>query len=250
MILKPSAYAKACSAVLAKILRECFEEEYVAVVEGGRKENNELLEQRFDYIFFTGGVTVGKMVMEKASRYLTPITLELGGKSPCIVDESADLRIAARRIAFGKFLNAGQTCVAVDHVFVHSSIRQAFLAYLQQELQSFFGEDVLANPHYPAKERPLALYLFTSRKAVEQRILHTLSFGGGCINDTIIHLATSQMGFGGVGQSGMGSYHGYESFKTFSHFRSIVKKATWLDLPMRYHPYTKTKETIVRMFLR
>lgn len=323
VILKPSAYAKACSAVLAKILRECFEEEYVAVVEGGRKENNELLEQRFDYIFFTGGVTVGKMVMEKASRYLTPITLELGGKSPCIVDESADLRIAARRIAFGKFLNAGQTCVAVDHVFVHSSIRQAFLAYLQQELQSFFGEDVLANPYYPAiinkkhftrlrqlmqsgdiciggqlreetlqiaptvlenvsltsaimqeeifgpllpilpyddldevitfiqaQERPLALYLFTSRKAVEQRILHTLSFGGGCINDTIIHLATSQMGFGGVGQSGMGSYHGYESFKTFSHFRSIVKKATWLDLPMRYHPYTKTKETIVRMFLR
>ena len=323
VIIKPSAYAPNVSHVIKQMVSESCDERYVAVVEGGRAENTELLEQRFDYIFFTGSVNVGKLVMEKASRYLTPVTLELGGKSPCIVDESADLRIAARRIAFGKFLNAGQTCVAVDHVFVHSSIRQAFLAYLQQELQSFFGEDVLANPHYPAiinkkhftrlrqlmqsgdiciggqlreetlqiaptvlenvsltsaimqeeifgpllpilpyddldevitfiqaQERPLALYLFTSRKAVEQRILHTLSFGGGCINDTIIHLATSQMGFGGVGQSGMGSYHGYESFKTFSHFRSIVKKATWLDLPMRYHPYTKTKETIVRMFLR
>lgn len=323
VILKPSAYAKATSAVLAKLLQDCFDERYVAVVEGGRKENTELLNQRFDYIFFTGGVTVGKIVMEKASRFLTPVTLELGGKSPCIVDESANLKLAARRIAFGKFLNAGQTCVAPDYVFVQASVQKEFLAYLQQALQQFFGKDALRDPQYPSiinekhyqrliqlmqsgdvciggqscqdtlqiaptvlenvlldapvmqeeifgpllpvlsydnlqeviayiqeQERPLALYLFTRQKAVEERILQTCSFGGGCMNDTIIHLATSEMGFGGVGQSGMGSYHGYASFQTFSHFRSIVKKANWLDLPMRYHPYTKTKETLVRMFLR
>lgn len=323
VIIKPSAYAPATSRVMAELIRDCFDEEYVAVVEGGREENTLLLEQRFDYIFFTGGVSVGKLVMEKASRYLTPISLELGGKSPCIVDQSADLKIAARRIAFGKYLNAGQTCVAPDHVFVHKSVKNEFLAYLQHSLTKFFGEDPLHNENYPHivndkhyqrllglmkqgsiciggqcdslqriieptvienitpedpimqeeifgpllpiltfedldevitqindHEKPLALYLFTKKASVEEKILKECSFGGGCINDTIIHLATSHMGFGGVGMSGMGSYHGDESFKTFSHYRSIVKKATWIDLPFRYHPYTKTKDKLVRLFMR
>lgn len=323
VIIKPSAYASATSAVIAKLIRRCFSNEYVAVVEGGRRENTELLEQRFDYIFFTGGVEVGRLVMSKASRYLTPVTLELGGKSPCIVDKSADLKLAARRIAFGKFLNAGQTCVAPDYVYVEECVKNEFLAYLQDSLHTFFHGAALECESYPKivnekhfqrlcalmhegsicmggavceesrrieptvfeditwdsaimqeeifgpllpvltfsnlnevlqtlldKEKPLALYLFTRHKKTEQKVLSTLSFGGGCINDTIIHLATSAMGFGGVGQSGMGSYHGYESFKTFSHRKSIVKKANWIDLPFRYHPYTKCKERLVRMFLK
>ena len=323
VIIKPSAYAPATSHAIAKLIEKCFDEEYVAVVEGGREENTLLLEQRFDYIFFTGGVTVGKLVMEKASRYLTPISLELGGKSPCIVDRSANLKIAARRIAFGKYLNAGQTCVAPDYVYVDASIKNEFLAYLRYEITAFFTEQPLLNEDYPhiindkhyqrlcglmkcgdiciggqcdparriieptvienittedaimqeeifgpllpiltytdieealsyinEHEKPLALYLFTKDKSIEAKVMRECSFGGGCINDTIIHLATSNMGFGGVGQSGMGSYHGYESFRTFSHYRSIVHKATWIDLPFRYHPYTKTKEKIVRLFMR
>lgn len=323
VIIKPSAYASATSKVIAKLIRSCFHEQYVAVVEGGRRENTMLLEQRFDYIFFTGGVNVGKQVMEKASRYVTPVSLELGGKSPCIIDETANLKIAARRIAFGKLLNAGQTCVAPDYVYVHKSVKNDFLAYIQHTIYEFFKGEPLKNENYPKiinekhfqrllnlmnegdiciggsynaktlqieptviehitpqsnimqeeifgpllpvliyedineviqyineQEHPLALYLFTKRKQIETRVLNECSFGGGCVNDTIIHLATSSMGFGGVGQSGMGSYHGYESFKTFSHFKSIVKKATWIDLPMRYHPYTKTKEKIVRLFMK
>ncbi|MCR0204856.1 aldehyde dehydrogenase [[Clostridium] innocuum] len=323
VIIKPSAYASATSAVIAKLIQHCFSKEYVAVVEGGRKENTELLEQRFDYIFFTGGVEVGRLVMSKASRYLTPVTLELGGKSPCIIDKTADLKLAARRIAFGKFLNAGQTCVAPDYVYVEECVKHEFLAYLQDSLYTFFQGEALRSDSYPSivnekhfkrlsallqngsvciggrtceetlqieptvleditwqhpimqeeifgpllpvltftsldeviqilldKEKPLALYLFTKNKKAEHKVLSTLSFGGGCINDTIIHLATSAMGFGGVGQSGMGSYHGRESFKTFSHNKSIVKKANWIDLPFRYHPYTKCKDRLVRMFLK
>lgn len=325
VILKPSAYAPATSAILQKLITLCFPKEYVAVVEGGRKENSELLEQRFDYIFFTGGVQVGRLVMEKASRYLTPITLELGGKSPCIIEKSADLRLAAKRIAFGKFLNAGQTCVAPDYVWIEQGCKAEFLAYLQDACQSFFPKGALYDENYPhiindkhfkrlsalmdahektrcfgggrdaqtrcieptvyediqwedaimqeeifgpllpvmeftdikevihtlqEKEKPLALYLFTRNKQVENSVMDTLSFGGGCINDTIIHLATSAMGFGGVGQSGMGSYHGYDSFATFSHFKSIVKKANWMDLPIRYQPYSKLKDTLIRWFMR
>lgn len=322
VIIKPSAYAAHTSAIIAGIIQECFKEDYVAVVEGGRLENAALLEQRFDYIFFTGGVEVGRLVMEKASRYLTPISLELGGKSPCIVDKSANLKLAAKRIIFGKFLNAGQTCVAPDYVFVEESVRHDLLAYMQYYIHKFFGEDPLQCEDYPCiinekhyqrlmnlmkdtsiciggrsitskrlieptileqvrfddpimqeeifgpllpvigfhdikeafgyindHEKPLALYLFTRRRAVMQKALKELSFGGGCINDTIIHLATSEMGFGGVGMSGMGSYHGYESFKTFSHFRSIVKKSNKIDLPIRYQPYTKWKAKLTRLFL-
>ncbi len=322
-VVKPSAYAPAVSRVLAQMLTETFEERYVAVVEGGRQENQDLLEQRFDYIFFTGGVKVGKLVMEKASAHLTPVTLELGGKSPCIIDRTADIRIAARRLVFGKYLNCGQTCVAPDYVLVEQCVQKELLACIQKEIIKQYGERPFENPSYgkminrkhfdrvmklidkkklvyggachadtlqieptvlkdvieedavmqeeifgpllpvlsvssmdeayefvKKRPRPLALYLFTTDKKTEERFLKGVSFGGGCVNDTIIHLATSEMGFGGVGNSGMGSYHGKKSFETFSHEKSMVKKYNWLDLPMRYQPYNEMKEKLVRMFLR
>ena len=321
-IVKPSNYSPATSAVIAKILHEVFPEEYVAVVEGGRAENTELLNQRFDYIFFTGGVTVGKLVMEKASAHLTPVTLELGGKSPCIIDRTANLKIAAARLAFGKFLNCGQTCVAPDYVLIDRSVKDAFLPLLKEQITKMYGAQPLKNPNYgkiinrkhferllgliepdkiilggdfdeaalrigptvldnvtadapvmqeeifgpilpiltydtpdeaqefvTSREKPLAFYLFTNDKATEERFLKQVSFGGGCINDTIIHLATSEMGFGGVGNSGMGSYHGKKSFDTFSHEKSIVKKYCWLDMPMRYQPYKKAYLKLIRFFL-
>ena len=321
-IVKPSNYSPATSAVIAKIIREIFPEEYVSVVEGGRAENTELLNQRFDYIFFTGGVTVGKLVMEKASAHLTPVTLELGGKSPCIIDRTANLKIAATRLAFGKFLNCGQTCVAPDYVLIDSSVKDAFLPLLKEQIAKMYGAQPLKNPDYGkiinrkhferllglispdklilggesdadalriaptvldnvtaedsvmqeeifgpilpiltfdsldeaqefviSREKPLAFYLFTSDKATEARFLKEVSFGGGCINDTIIHLATSEMGFGGVGNSGMGSYHGKKSFDTFSHEKSIVKKYCWLDMPMRYQPYDSISLKLIKKFL-
>ena len=320
-VVKPSAYAPATSAALAKILGECFDPAYIAVVEGGRAENSALLEERFDYIFFTGSVAVGKVVMEAASRHLTPVTLELGGKSPVIVDQTADIALAARRIAFGKVLNAGQTCVEPDYLLIQRSVKSQFVDAFQRALDAFFpkgdysdlphiisekhyqrvkglvsGQKVLLGGHTddalrlieptllddvdPAspvmqeeifgpilpmvpyddleeairlirsRPKPLALYLFTSDRGTEQRVLSSCSFGGGCINDTIIHLATTHMPFGGVGQSGMGSYHGKKSFDTFTHERSIVKKATWLDLPMRYHPYSDQRLRTIRKFLK
>ena len=322
-VLKPSAYSPATSAVMKRMIAETFPEEYVTVVEGGREENQNLLSQKFDYIFFTGGVQVGKMVMEKAAANLTPVTLELGGKSPCIIDKSANLKLAARRLAFGKYLNCGQTCVAPDYVLVHEAVKETFLTLLKAEIRSMYGEEPLKNADYgkminrkhfdrvlglmnqeklilggesdaaslriaPAvmdqvteddavmreeifgpllpvltvgsmeeaiafvnrRPKPLALYLFTENREVEKNVLEYTSFGGGCINDTIIHLATSRMGFGGVGNSGMGSYHGKKSFETFSHEKSIVKKYTWIDLPMRYQPYTGWKEKLVRMFVK
>lgn len=323
VVLKPSAYAPATSALLRKIIGQTFPEHYITVVEGGRQENEELLEQHFDYIFFTGSAAVGKTVMEKASRYLTPVTLELGGKSPAIVDESANLKLAAKRIIFGKILNSGQTCVAPDYLIVHETIKARFLEMLQAQIYQMLGKEPLENPDYPKMinekhykrvmklmktekivtggygkeetlqiaptildnvtwdspimkeeifgpvlpvitfkteeqlpeilghfEKPLAVYTFTTKKTMENYVLKNLSFGGGCINDTIIHLATSAMGFGGVGGSGMGSYHGKNGFETFSHRKSIVKKYNWIDLPMRYHPYNKWKEKLVHMFLK
>ena len=322
-VVKPSAYSPATSAVLAELLREAFPPEHVAVVEGGRQENQGLLAQKFDYIFFTGSVSVGREVMSKAAVHLTPVTLELGGKSPCIIDERADLTLAARRVVFGKYLNCGQTCVAPDYVLAHRKVKDAFVEKVRQEIVRMYGAHPLESPDYgkiinrkhfdrllglldreklvfggesdpetlriapsvldgvtpedpvmgeeifgpilpvltvdsmeealafvKARPKPLALYLFTADKALERRFLERASFGGGCINDTIIHLATSRMGFGGVGESGMGAYHGRKSFQTFSHEKSIVKKSTWLDLPMRYPPYTKQKEGMVRRFLK
>ena len=321
-VLKPSNYTPATSAALAKIIGDIFPPEYICVVQGGRDANADLLEQRFDYIFFTGSVEVGKVVMTAAAKSLTPVSLELGGKSPAIIDKTADIALTAKRLAFGKFINAGQTCVAPDYVFVHESIKDALVRELVRAIETFYpkgvedetlprivskrhferlmglmqGEKaiiggvgdsetlkiaptVLGNitqdslvmreeifgPILPllsfteldtvidavrARPKPLALYVFTKSKAVQKRVLRELSFGGGCINDTIIHLATPHMGFGGVGESGMGAYHGKYSFDTFSHHKSIVDKKTWIDLPIRYAPFTEKKERMLRAFLK
>jgi len=322
-VVKPSAYAPATSAIIRTLIAECFPPEYVCVVEGGRRENQALLDQRFDYIFFTGGVTVGREVMRKASEHLTPVSLELGGKSPCIVDSTARLDLAAKRLAFGKLLNCGQTCVAPDYLLIDRRVKDEFLGDLKKHIVSMIGEDALENDQYVrmvsrrhydrvmglidpdkvvfggkgnpetlhiqptimdgvtaqdavmqeeifgpvlpviaydsideavefigSREHPLALYLFSEDRQVQERFLRSVPFGGGCLNDTIIHLATSRMGFGGVGQSGMGAYHGRRSFDTFSHEKSIVNKSTWMDLPVRYMPYGKLKDKLLRIFLR
>ena len=322
-VLKPSAYSPATSAVIRDLCASCFDPELVSVVEGGRAENAALLDQTFDYIFFTGGTVVGKLVMSKAAEHLTPVTLELGGKSPCVVAADADIKVAAARIVFGKYLNCGQTCVAPDYVLVDERVHDRLIEEVRSQIDAMFGASPLDNPQWgriinekhferlrglidPAKvvvggqfrpetlqisptvmdgvteddavmgeeifgpvmpvitfedlaeaeafikrrPKPLALYLFTKSRAVEDRFLAHVPFGGGCVNDTIVHLATSDMGFGGVGASGMGSYHGKKSFDTFSHEKSILKKHLWLDLPMRYQPYLPWKDKAIRMFLR
>lgn len=322
-VLKPSAYSPATSSIIQKIIKECFPPEYVSVVTGGRAENNCLLAEHFDYIFFTGSPIVGREVMRHASDHLTPVTLELGGKSPCIVEKTANLKLAAKRIVFGKFLNCGQTCVAPDYIYCDPSIKDSLIAELKKEINKQFGSQPLANPNYgkiintkhfhrivslmdskkvvhggnfeeatlqieptilsdvtwidsvmqeeifgpvlpiltydsldQAIEKintmphPLALYIFTSDKRSAQKATSRCGFGGGCINDVVIHLATSEMGFGGFGESGMGSYHGKAGFDTFSHYKSIVDKKTWLDLPMRYQPYNAFHEKLLKMFLK
>ncbi len=322
VVLKPSAYSPNTSAVMKKLVSAVFPEEYVAVVEGGRRENASLLEQHFDYIFFTGGTQVGRLVLEKAAQHFTPVTLEMGGKSPCIVDETADLKVAAQRIAFGKYLNCGQTCVAPDYLLIQESVTEKFLPLFYRAVERMYGTDPLQNPDYgrivnrkhfdrlsgilagetvlygggrdpealkiapavvgpvspdgPAmgeelfgpilpvlpyrtldeaislvaeRPRPLALYIFSRNRSAIRRVQTELSYGGGCVNDTIIHLATSDMGFGGVGMSGMGSYHGRRGFDTFTHEKSTVDKASWLDLPFRYQPYAGWKDKLIRRFL-
>ena len=324
VIVKPSAYSPATSKVIEKIISEIFPTKYVAVVTGGRAENAALLEQKFDFIFFTGSQGVGKEVLRHAAEYLTPVVLELGGKSPCIVDKTADIKLAAKRIVFGKYLNCGQTCVAPDYILCEHSIKDAFVEEVKKQIQLQFGANPLENENYgkivnekhfirlcnlidqdkvvvggtckketcqiaptvmdnvvesdavmqeeifgpimpiltfdrfekmvdelKEKDKPLALYIFSSDKAHIQRVTTELSYGGGCVNDVVIHLATSEMGFGGVGESGMGSYHGKTGFAAFSHKKSIVDKKNWMDLPMRYQPYTnKMYETLLRMFLK
>ena len=323
VILKPSAYAPHTSQILSQLLKECYPPEYVTIITGGREENQALLNQRFDKIFFTGGKTVGKEVLRHAAEHLTPVTLELGGKSPCIVDSTAKISLTARRIVFGKYLNCGQTCVAPDYILCDASVRNQLLQALEKEIHRQFGKQPLQNPDYgkiinekhfhrlqnliaadklvcggesdPSTLRiaptilkdvtwndpvmgeeifgpilpvltysdlndairqveshphPLALYLFTEDPAAKKKVLARCHFGGGCINDTIIHLATSQMPFGGVGESGMGCYHGKEGFECFTHQRSIVDKKTWMDLPIRYQKYRFWKEKMLRGFLR
>ena len=312
-IVKPSAYAPHASRAIRAVIEAAFPAEHAVVIEGGRAENQALLHERFDYIFFTGSPSVGRLVMQCAAEYLTPVTLELGGKSPVIVDKTANIRLAARRVMFGKVLNAGQTCVEPDYAFVHADVLDEFLDGCRAALREFFptgdyGEmPVIVNEkHYrrvrglmqgetaavgggsddasrwiaptvltgvtpespvmreeifgpvlpvmtwrdigvcieyiTSHEKPLALYLFTADHALERRVLDSCSFGGGCV--------TPHMPFGGVGASGMGSYHGRKSFDTFTHERSILKKACWLDLPIRYHPYTQTKARLLRLFLK
>lgn len=322
-VVKPSAYAPCTFDVMKTMIEECFPAHYVAVVDGGRAENQALLQQRFDMIFFTGGKTVGREVLRHAAEYLTPVTLELGGKSPCIVDSTAKIRLAAKRIVFGKYLNCGQTCVAPDYILCDKRIRDELITAILAEIEKQFGKEPLKNPNYgkiinkkhferilglingeklvyggqsepeslriaptvlnnitwddavmgeeifgpllpiltfdtlaealdtvESHPHPLALYFFSEDKAAQKKVLDTCRFGGGCINDTIIHLATSNMPFGGVSESGMGSYHGRVGFETFSHYRSIVDKKTWMDLPIRYQKYTGLKEKMMRMFLK
>lgn len=323
-VVKPSAYSPATSAIISKIISECFDAEYIAVITGGRAENAALLEQKFDFVFFTGSQAVGKEVLRHTAEHLTPAVLELGGKSPCIVDKSANIALAAKRIVFGKFLNCGQTCVAPDYILCESSVKDKFINEVASQIKIQYGDNPLKNKDYGKiinqkhferlcglidknkviiggetdcgsnriaptvmdnvtendavmgeeifgpimpiltfdnfdkmvdnlkdKDKPLALYLFSSDKWQIKRITTELSYGGGCINDVVVHLSTSEMGFGGVGQSGMGSYHGKDGFDAFSHYKSIMDKKTWLDLPMRYQPYkNKMYEKLLHLFLK
>ena len=323
VILKPSAYSPATSALVEEIVAKVFPSEYVAVIMGGRAENQSLLEKKFDMVFFTGSQTVGKEVLRHAAEHLTPVVLELGGKSPCIVDDSANIELAAKRIVFGKFLNCGQTCVAPDYILCDKSVKYTLIGAIQKQLREQYGVLPIENPiygkminekHYERvlglidpkkvafggygkrdklqiaptvmdnvtwndpvmqeeifgpvlpiltydefedifglladKPKPLALYLFTENKERVDAVNARLTYGGGCINDTVIHLATSEMGFGGVGESGMGAYHGKAGFEAFSHTKSIVEKKTWLDLPMRYQPSKFVYEKLLEKFLK
>ncbi|MDD2770830.1 MAG: aldehyde dehydrogenase [Bacteroidales bacterium] len=314
-VIKPSAYSPATSSIIARIIAECFPPEYCTVVEGGREENSGLLALPFDYIFFTGSTTVGKKVMEAASANLIPVSLELGGKSPVIIHKSADVDLAAKRIVFGKFINAGQTCVAPDYILVPESLRDRLqerlchwintfypadeqgviknyprmvnekhfdrvLGLLNNEKILFGGESIrqtltinptvltdvfpdsevmqeeIFGPVLPiltyitlneaiefvrSRPKPLALYVFTKDKKAREKVLRELSYGGGCVNDTLVHVASSYLPFGGVGYSGMGSYHGKASFDTFTHYKSILDKGAHLDPSLRYRPYTPGK---------
>ena len=320
-VVKPSAYAPESSRVISKLIESAFPTGFVTAVEGGREANKALLDEPFDYIFFTGSVAVGKTVMEAAAKRLTPVTLELGGKSPIIVDETANLPLAARRIAFGKVLNAGQTCVAPDYLMIEKSVEAPFIEEYKKALADFFPDGdmsgmvrIINDKHFervcnildnsgsiaiggardaetrfiepavltdvpidsPAMQqeifgpvlpvlpyeklddcidfirsrpKPLALYIFSENKMNQEKVLNSCSFGGGCINDTVIHLASSHMSFGGVGESGMGSYHGRKSFDTFTHYRSVLKQGK-LDVKLRYFPYKSGKEKIIRMILK
>ena len=323
VVLKPSAYSPATSAIVAEIIDKVFPSEYVAVVTGGRAENKSLLEKKFDMVFFTGSQKVGKEVLRHAAEHLTPTVLELGGKSPCIVDDSANITLAAKRIVFGKFLNCGQTCVAPDYILCDKSVNYELIGAIQKQLRAQYGVLPVENPNYGKminekhfdrvaklidpkkvafggygsretlriaptvmenvtwndavmqeeifgpvlpiltydsfdeifdiladKPKPLALYLFSENKEHIEAVDERLSYGGGCINDTIIHLATTEMGFGGVGESGTGSYHGKAGFDAFSHIKSIVEKKNWLDLPMRYQPVNKFYGKLLEKFLK
>jgi acyl-CoA reductase-like NAD-dependent aldehyde dehydrogenase len=320
-LLKPSELAPATSAVLAKLVERTFSPEYCALVEGGVEETTALLRESFDHIFFTGSIPVGKIVMRAAAEHLTPVTLELGGKSPCIIDKETDIKVTARRIAWGKFFNCGQTCVAPDYLLVPTQIKREVLAALKQSVQHFFGNDPQTSPDYgriinerhfdrlvslisgevllggtydrsqryipptvidrvsmsdkvmedeifgpilPVLEydtldeafalvrqrpNPLACYIFTTRRETEHRVLNELSFGGGCVNDTLIHVGNAHLPFGGIGASGMGAYHGQTSFDVFSHFKSVMKSPQMIDLPLKYPPYGK-RLNLVRKMMR
>ena len=322
VMLKPSDTSSHVSKVIAKLVEKTFPKEQVFVVLGGREQTSFILDLDFDHIFFTGSMKVGKIVLQKAAERYIPVTLELGGKSPCIVDETANISLAAKRIVFGKFLNCGQTCVAPDYVFCAKQIKDKLVEEIKKQIVLQYSATPLKNDTYPkiisqrqfdgvkkllakdrllyggefdekalkieptildsnfeceemqdeifgpvlpivtfetldeaidivnSKNKPLALYFFSSSKKRQKKVLSQCDFGGGCVNDTIIHLATSNMGFGGLKSSGMGAYHGKIGFETFSHRKSIVDKKTWLDLPMRYQPYSKFKEKLIRMFLK
>ena len=321
-VLKPSEYAPHTAAILSQIIGSHFDNSYLAVIEGEAQVGEALLREHFDYIFFTGSVSVGKMVMAAAARHLTPVTLELGGKSPCIVDQDANIDQASRRIVFGKFINAGQTCIAPDYLLVHASNTQRLREHIEKYVQRFYGNNPRKSPDYAriinrrhfdrlvalldgsrilfggqndpedlyiaptliedpgwehpimreeifgpilpllafddlaevvnllnSRPKPLALYVFSNRPQNCQRVIQTVSFGGGCINDTVVHFANSHLPFGGVGNSGMGNYHGKASFEAFSRQKGILKKSFAYEPPLRYPPY-KNKLAILRKILR
>ena len=317
VVVKPSELTPKTSEIIDKIIHKVFDKNHVEVVEGGIEVSQKLLSERWDYIFFTGSVAVGKIVAKAAAKNLTPVTLELGGKNPCIIDETANLKLAAKRIVWGKFVNAGQTCIAPDYILIQKNMKKHFVNFLKEEITKAYGENPEESPDFariinaknwqrlvaliePEKvvfggesnpkdnyisptlveetsldspimqeeifgpilpiltykkeseiaavisrfEKPLALYVFSENPGFQKRIIQNYSFGGGCVNDTIIHFANKRLPFGGVGHSGIGAYHGNLSFDTFSHQKSIVKKANWLDLPLRYAPYQDKLATI------
>lgn len=309
-ILKPSELTPHTSALLKQIISHVFKPEHVTVVEGGVDVSTTLLKQRWDYIFFTGSVNVGKIVAKAAAKNLTPVTLELGGKNPCIIDQTANINLTAKRIVWGKFLNAGQTCIAPDYILIHDSIKASFYKAIKIEIENAYSKNpenskdfcrivntknfkrltkmlenencivggdinekslyisptVIDEPNLDSEvmkdeifgpilpvisfknkskietiitsyNKPLSLYIFTTQTNAAKKLIEKFSFGGGCINDTVVHFANHRLPFGGVGNSGIGAYHGKLSFDTFSHKKPVVNKGNWLDLPLRYAPY-------------
>jgi aldehyde dehydrogenase (NAD+) len=321
VMLKPAHYSEHVSEVIRELISETFDPAYISVVTGGRDVNQAILDERFDFIFFTGSPPLGKIVMEKAAKHLTPVTLELGGKSPCIVAPDADIGVAAQRICFGKFLNAGQTCIAPDHLFVHVDVKERLIEAMGQCIRRFYGDDPEQSPDFARiitderfrqleylmhsagtiihggrlnretryieptlidritpddpimqeeifgpllpildytslddvialitrGEKPLALYFFSPSRGLRERVLSATSSGGGCVNDTIMHVSNPRMPFGGVGNSGMGRYHGRFSFETFSHHRSILRKTTLFNPTLAYPPYKNKLRYMRRM---
>ncbi|MFE3870547.1 aldehyde dehydrogenase [Flavobacterium sp. ZS1P70] len=320
VVLKPSELTPKTSEIITKIIEKTFPVNHVEVIEGGLEVSQNLLSQRWDYIFFTGSVPVGKIVAKAAAENLTPVTLELGGKNPCIIDNTANLKLAAKRIVWGKFINAGQTCIAPDYILIQKNMKSHFVDFLKLEITKAYGENPKSSPDYARivntknwlrlanmiddkkvifggqidiedryisptlidessvdtlimkdeifgpllpilsyendaeiniviskYEKPLSLYVFTEDKKFAQKIIKQYSFGGGCINDTVVHFSNKRLPFGGVGHSGIGAYHGRLSFDTFSHKKAIVKKANWLDLPMRYAPYKDKLNSIQKL---
>ena len=322
VVLKPSELTPNTASIISKIIRETFDVKHVVAILGDATVANDLLKKRWDYIFFTGSVAVGKIVAKAAAENLTPITLELGGKNPCIVDETANLALAAKRIVWGKFINAGQTCIAPDYILVKSQVKSKLINFLKEEITKAYGENPELSPDFARIinkkkwtrlfemidttkvvfggfldienlyiaptliaendsnsilmqeeifgpllpiltydsyddidkiiskfEKPLSFYVFTENKKFAEKMIQNFSFGGGCINDTVIHFSNKRLPFGGVGHSGIGAYHGKSSFLTFSHQKGIVKKANWLDLPLRYAPYNE-KLKIIKKILK
>ncbi|WP_129745608.1 aldehyde dehydrogenase [Flavobacterium anhuiense] len=320
VVLKPSELTPHTSAIIAKIIEKTFHVNHVEVYEGGIEVSNKLLAQRWDYIFFTGSVAVGKIVAKAAAENLTPVTLELGGKNPCIVDETANLKLAAKRIVWGKFINAGQTCIAPDYILIQKNMKVNFISYLIEEIIKAYGKKIDKSPDFARiintknwyrltsmiqdehvlfggesdanklyisptlleepdldspvmkeeifgpilpilvyenesdihkivsrYEKPLSFYIFSENNSFTKKLISKYSFGGGCINDTVVHFSNNRLPFGGVGHSGIGAYHGKRSFDTFSHHKAIVKKGNWLDLPMRYAPYKDKLASIKRI---
>ncbi|MBP4139954.1 aldehyde dehydrogenase [Flavobacterium geliluteum] len=320
VVLKPSELTPNTAAIIAKIIEETFHINHVEVIQGGVEVSNTLLAKRWDYIFFTGSVAVGKIVAKAAAEHLTPATLELGGKNPCIIDETANLKLAAKRIVWGKFINAGQTCIAPDYILIHKDMKIPFITYLMEEITLAYGKKMEKSPdfariintknwlrltnmiqnekiifggetdaehHYIAPtlidepdlesavmqeeifgpilpilsyeteadiakiinryEKPLGFYVFSDNNSFAKKLITTYSFGGGCINDTVIHFSNKRLPFGGVGHSGIGAYHGKLSFDVFSHHKGVVKKGNWIDLPMRYAPYKDKLSSIKRI---